>query len=160
MAADRVLSSSSGSLPRIAVSDPATRGRASHFSLISQNEILYAFIGTSLRYPLIQASWKEQKRLRRSRVFIRTPKGVFMTRFRSLAALQASLDSRPFLRIHQGLLINVLKITQLDASGRLNQVAVALSDGTVEWLSISRRSLKTLRSLVGLSSRAVSGGHS
>ena len=83
-----------------------------------------------------------------------------MTRFRSLAALQSSLDARPFLRIHQALLVNVLKITQLDASGRLNQVAVAPLDGPVEWLSVSRRSLKTLRGLVGLSSHAVSAGHS
>lgn len=157
MAADSVLRSV---VSRIALSDPATRGRGKHFTFISPHDILFAFMESSLRRKFILAGWREQKVLTGSRVFIRTPKGVFRTQFRSLRKLEHSLDTQCFLRIHQALLVNVMRLTQLDAAGRLNQVAVAPLDGPVEWLSVSRRIMPILRRMVGLSSRAASSGQS
>ena len=158
MATDSVLKYSSGAVPRIAALDLANEGGP--FILISLNDILFAFMESSLSQKFIQSHWREQKVLKRRRVFIRTPRGVFRTRFRSVRELERSLDSRPFLRIQPALLVNVLRITQLDAAGRLNQVAVAPLDGPIEWLSVSRRSLRILRGMVGLSPRAVSSGRS
>jgi hypothetical protein len=122
-------------------------------TLIPVEDILYAFLGSAVSKRLIDAAWSWQHGFRRDRVYVRTRKGIFMTHFRSLAQLRARLNPEVFSPIHQSLLVSMNKIVEIDLGGRVKQVGVALADGSIESLTVSRRYVKALRFRLGLSTR-------
>ena len=138
-------------LNRIAMRKIGAAGVHERFSLISADEILYFFTVGALASAqnIIDATWRKLKSwelqyFRPGRVYARTAKGIFVTRFRTIAQLLERLDVEKFLSIQNSLVVNVLKITDLDISGKLKQVSVLEGDAT-EWLTVSRRSFKSLK---------------
>jgi DNA-binding LytR/AlgR family response regulator len=122
------------------------------------DEILYLFAGYSPSRGLIDAAWVRAQILRRDRLYLRTAKDLFVTSYRSLASLEGALDPRQFVRIHQSITVNLLKIAEIDEGGKRKRVAVIAADGTKEWLAISRRSLPPFRILLGMPGRRAAGG--
>jgi hypothetical protein len=121
-----------------------------HDTPIDVEEILYFFLGSAVTQRLIDHAWQQQLRFQRDRVYLRTRKGVYVTRFRSLRQLQARLNAETFAPIHQSLLVNLKKIVVIDLDNKLKQVIVALDEGKLEALTVSRRFVKSLRFRFGL----------
>jgi hypothetical protein len=127
--------------------------------LIPVDEILYAFSGAATREidPVIHAPWIGTPKVRRpDRVWVRTRKGVFVTHCHSLATLHEALDPAQFRAIHQSVIVNLPRMSDVDLAGRRKYVGIRLSDGSTAWtelLVISRRFLRTFRAAVGISRR-------
>jgi hypothetical protein len=118
--------------------------------LISVDEALYLFFGNAPLRGLVRAAWSRAATLRPDAVYLRTVKDLFVTHYRSLATVQKRLDARQFLPIHQSIIVNILKIAEIDDAGKSKHVAVIVAEGPREWLTVSRRSLPTLRQELGI----------
>jgi hypothetical protein len=121
--------------------------------MISTTEILYAFSGSAASRRLILGQSETERVFGPHRVYIRTANGNFLSDIRSLAALAARLDPRQFLAVNQGLLVNLLKIVEIDFSGVVKQLGVAVAGGAREWITVSRRRIPLLRRILGLPRR-------
>lgn len=121
-------------------------------TIIPTEEILFCFTAGafSRRRIVISASWGQAGVFRPGLVYVRTDKGLFATRFRTLARLASRLDHNNFHTIHQSVLVNLLKITDLDIGSRLKPVTVRVN-GSTEQITVGRRYLKPLRPKLGLS---------
>jgi hypothetical protein len=119
-------------------------GDEAHDVLIALDEILYFFTGAALSQRVIHASWTAPTPpLRPDRLYARTGKGIFLTYVRTLTELQ--------LTIHQSLIVNIQKITDLELRDKLKQVGFAPGGkAPKEWLTVSRRNLAALRARFGL----------
>lgn len=120
-------------------------------TIIPTEEILFCFTAGafSRRRIVISASWGQAGVFRPGLVYVRTDKGLFATRFRTLARLASRLDHNNFNAIHQSVLVNIPKIINAEFKTRLKQVAVGVN-GSTEQLTVSRRYLKSLRNILGL----------
>ena len=139
-------------LNRIAVHKLGSNGvNRERLTLISTDEILFCFTAGAFsnRRMVISASWGQTKVFRAGTVYLRTDKGLFATRFRTLARLARRLDHNNFGAIHQSILVNLPKITDIYFAARLKQVAIGVN-GSREELTVSRRYLKFLRRKLGL----------
>jgi hypothetical protein len=127
-------------------------GDEAHDVLIALDEILYFFTGAALSQRVIHASWTAPTPpLRPDRLYARTGKGIFLTYVRTLTELQQRLDPSGFLTIHQSLIVNIQKITDLELRDKLKQVGFAPGGkAPKEWLTVSRRNLAALRARFGL----------
>lgn len=123
------------------------------FTLISVDEILYIFSGAALSRRLLDTTWSRQLFLRRDRIYVRTAKGLFVTQLRSLTEISRRLDPARFLAIHQSIVVNLQKLSEIDLRGRVQQVGVTTASGVIESLRVSRRSLRELRERLGLPAR-------
>lgn len=126
------------------------------YVLVATDDIVFAFSrgALSLQQALISAPWTRQQIFHADRIYLRTSRGgPFVTQFKSLSELQARLDAEKFFALHKSVLVNIQKLTEIDLSGRLKQVGVSLTNGSVEWLTVSRRAVRILRPLLGLPSR-------
>jgi hypothetical protein len=119
-------------------------------TLISVDEVLYIFLGSAPSRGLVRAAWSPAATLRPDAVYLRTAKDLFVTHYRSLAEVQKRLDPRQFLPIHQSIIVNILKIAEIDDAGKAKHVGVTVADGSREWLIVSRRSFPTLREELGI----------
>jgi hypothetical protein len=126
------------------------RGR---HTVVPVEQALYLFVGFDPKLGLVEGAGTRPHEVRRGRVYLRTLKDLFVTPYRSLGDVQAVLDPAQFVRIHQSIIVNVLRIVEVDASGKRKRLAVALGDGTKEWLTASRRSLPALRLALGMRRR-------
>ena len=115
-------------------------------------DILYFFTCGALSKSrmVINSPWTQACVLRPGIVYARTAKGLFATRFRTLKKLASRLDHNNFHTIHQSVLVNLLKITDLDIGSRLKPVTVRVN-GSTEQITVGRRYLKPLRPKLGLS---------
>lgn len=128
-----------------------------HHRLISVDEIVYFFLGRVIGNrrdrALLEAPWTRLHTLRPERVYARTAKGgLYLTHFRSLAALRKRL-SPYFVLLSQSILANLPRISEPDLEGRLKRFGVRFSDGSttwVEWLTVSRRRVPALRVELGI----------
>jgi hypothetical protein len=121
------------------------------YSLISVGEILYLFVGYASSRGLVAGAWNRARTLRRDRVYLRTSQDLFRTHYRSITAASGRLDPAQFIRIHQSILVNLNRVTEIDLTGKVKLLGVGVSNGTSEWLVVSRRSLPALRLELGLS---------
>ena len=122
-------------------------------TLISVDEVLYLFLGNAPSRGLVRAAWSRAATLRPDGVYLRTAKDLFVTHYRSLADVQKRLDPRQFLPIHQSIIVNLLKIAEIDDTGKAKYVGVTIADGSKERLAVSRRLLPTLRQELGIPPR-------
>jgi hypothetical protein len=134
------------------VVQPLAGDRGRH-AVVPVELALYLFVGGDPTRGLVEGSASRTRELRRGRVYLRMPKDLFLTHYRCLGEVQAVLDPSHFCRIHQSIIVNVLRIVEVDEGGKRKRLAVALGDGTKEWLTISRRSLPALRLALGMRRR-------
>jgi len=78
-------------------------------------------------------------------VLLHTKQGVFEIRD-TLARLEASLDTRRFVRIHRSFILNVERLARIDLYGKDSWLAI-LSDGSK--LPMSRTGHAKLKELIG-----------
>ena len=115
--------------------------------LLPPSEVAYAFTGAAAPTELKQ-SLKSCCPLERSRVYVRTSRGVFATPYRRLASLLRDLETLadcPFVRVGRNIVANVLKIFSLDTSGRTVLAVFVSAEGRREIILISRRCWPPLR---------------
>ena len=132
-------------LSRFATRKVGNDGVEERVTLLPVEEVLYFFTAGALspRPTIMDAKWREWKLFSSGRVYVRTAKGLFVTRYRTLGRILARLDPEKFLRIDRSLAVNVLKIVDVDLVPKLKQVGVSAS-GSTERLTVSRRALKNL----------------
>ena len=119
--------------------------------LIALDDILYFFTGAALAQGLIYTSRTPVQDLRADRLYARTAKSIFQTHARTLAELQQRLDPHSFITIHQSLIANIHKVSDLELRDKLKRVGFTPGGGIAkEWLTISRRNLNVVRSCFGL----------
>jgi len=136
-------------LSRIAMRKLGNDGVEERMTLLPVEEILYFFTaGAVSQRTVIDAKWRESKLFSPGRVYVRTAKGLFVTRYRTLGTILARLPDK-FVEIHKSLVVNSHKILDLEFSSKLKQVSVVTAAST-EWLTVSRRALKRLRLALGL----------
>ena len=104
---------------------------------ISVEEIHYAFVGAAAS-RLIDAKWSTFQ-LRRDRVYLRTGKGLIVTKHRSLRELRELLDPHLLHQVHKSMLVNPKRISKSERRAKLKQVGISAADGIIEWLTVSRR---------------------
>lgn len=144
---------SGGYLLRVAgkrVGKPSTR-----HEFLGVNEIAYIFVGSAANRGLILAPWVPSKSLEERSIYFQTTGGVlYEASFRSLTELADALDPRNFVRIHRSILINSLKIRDMDAPGQshVRLAGMVVADRS-ESLHISRRYFAGLRARLGLPHR-------
>ena len=139
-------------LHRVAVYELGSDGvHRERVTFIATDEILFCFTAGAFsnRRIVISASWGQAKVFRPGLVYIRTNKGLFATRFRTLARFASRLDHANFNTIHQSVVVNIPKIIHAEFKTRLKQVAVGVN-GSTEQLTVARRFLKRLRDRLGL----------
>ena len=133
-------------------------GVKADFEPIRVDEILYFFTAGALSSTrtVIDATGREPKFWESKvffpgRVYGRTAKGIFVTasRFRTVSQILQWLDPDKFVTIQKSLAVNVLKISRPVFDAKLKQVGV-VADGVIEWLTVSRRSLRNLRVALGM----------
>ena len=87
------------------------------------------------------------------RVEIITPAAVLPSQY-TLAQLEALLPAEQFLRVHDGWIVNLARITQMHSlGGQLYQLSLKDYDGAVP---VSRRRISVLRARLGLDERRLS----
>lgn len=120
-------------------------------TLIPSEQILYCFTSGAItsRRMLIGANWVQAQVFRPGIVYVRTDKGLFATRYRTLTGLLRQLDPSDFGAVHQSIVVNIPKIIDIDLAARLKMLRVG-NNGTTERLTISRRYLKSLRPKLGI----------
>jgi hypothetical protein len=112
-------------------------------TLVPTDEIFYCFTAGAIssRRIVISASWGQARVFRPGIVYLRTGKGLFATRFRTLARLASRLDRNSFAACRQSVVVNLSRVIDVDMAARLKMVRVGSND-TTESLTISRRFLK------------------
>lgn len=120
-------------------------------TFIPTDEILFCFTAGAFsnRRIVISASWGQARVFRPGLVYVRTVKGLFATRFRTLARLASRLDHNNFDAIHQSVVVSFPKIINAEFKTRLKQVAVGVN-GSIEHLTVARRFLRRVRDRLGL----------
>jgi len=139
-------------LARIAVHQVGAEGGGrERLSIIPVHEILFCFTAGAIssRRIVISASWGQTRAFRAGTVYVRTDKGLFATRFRTLARFASRLDHNNFGTIHRSVLVNLPKIIDVYFAARLKQVSIGVN-GSKEELTVSRRNLKFLRLKLGI----------
>lgn len=134
-------------LSRIAARECGVCG--DRYRLVHIDEVLFIFLGSAVSKRLLDATWANPRFFQSDRVYLRTRKGIFVTRFRALKQLRARLNPENFVQIHQSLLVGIKEIDELDLDGKVKQVGMALPGGTIESLTVSRRFVHALRSQLG-----------
>jgi hypothetical protein len=135
---------------RIAVQRTDIPGR---WLIIAVEHVAYAFLGSAVRHGVIDASWSQGRCLVATAVYVRTVKGgLFRTGFTTLAVLGRWLNSVSFVSIHRLAIVNVDRLVELDLGGHMSRVGV-LVGAEVEFLSVSRRRVRSIREQVGLPKR-------
>lgn len=113
------------------------------YTVLSRDDVLYAFVWYGRARGLIRAAWASALALAPNRVYIRTAKAIFATDARSLAELGRRLASPNIFPVHQSILLHLRRGTKVDPSFSL--VAVPVAEGAVELLTVSRRARRRLR---------------
>ena len=110
-----------------------------------RGDVVYFFLGGATRGKrrAVKGSWAEGFAFRSDRVYVRTARSVYRTKFRSLKRLQRAELPPEFLRVHQGVVVNTDKIAELDAAGRAPRVGLRVGGSAggeaIEWVAVSRR---------------------
>ena len=121
------------------------------YTIVYPDAIFYIFSRPAVADSLIEAPWVQSTGFDSQYVYLRTSTGVFVTSFRSLAQLWNHLNPNCFFQLYRSLWINRQKMAEIDdTEAKRKRVRVALSAGTKEWLTVSRRSFQTLRRQTGL----------
>ena len=119
------------------------------WSLLPAGDFLYAFLGAVVGQGLITASWTRKHSFEIDVVYVRTTKGLFRTRFRTLADLRAHLRRRQFTQVHRSMAVGSELPVDLVLPG---QVRVRVGN-ELEVLRASRRNFDDLLERYGLTRR-------
>ena len=134
-------------LDRIAVRPIGAR--AGQLTLLPPGELAYAFLGSAAPPELLSTTLVNNHWLFEAcRVYVRTARGIYWTRFRRLAELKRELEkskSGVFFSIGRARLVNALRISWLDPSGKTPLLVFVAADGRKEMLTVTRRAWSTLR---------------
>jgi hypothetical protein len=116
-----------------------------------KEEVLYFFTRGAVAQQLIRAPWAQSLHcFHAEQAYLRTAKDILLSHYRFLTMLSDRLDPTLFCFIHESLVVNISKISDVDLRGRVKQVGVTPANGSPrEWLSVSRRHFKTLRLRLG-----------
>lgn len=117
-----------------------------------EEEACYVFVGSALSREIIRAPWIKPRLFRRGRVYLRGPKGLYVTDHRSLTEFRDLLDPYLLMPIDQSLLVNIKTRPRPRVSFRERIMSFVFSHGT-EALTISRRHVSPLRKRLGAGSR-------
>jgi hypothetical protein len=120
-------------------------------TVLSAEDVLYAFVGYACAESLVSAAWCGQVQLALARVYVRTAKGIFEVDSRSLEDLYERLKSPWVVRIHQSILVHLKRGMKVDTT--LGIVAVPIPEAGVERLTVSRRQRAELRMALRASRR-------
>lgn len=119
--------------------------RSEHrFTLLSPSDIAFVFVGSALIRGRVGVTGVQSKAFKPDRLYLRTTSGAYFSTFhRSLKELCHRLDSNLFQSIQKSLVVNIQKAKEIDF--REKQIGIALIDGSLVWLNISRRQMARLR---------------
>lgn len=120
-------------------------------TVVSTAEINFFFTAGAIssRRMVISAAWGQVRVFRPGIVYLRTDRGLFATRFRTLTGLVRQLDRNSFGACHQSVVVNLSRVIDVDRAARLKMVRVGSND-TTEGLTISRRYLKPFLKTLGI----------
>ncbi|MDR3703749.1 MAG: hypothetical protein P4L56_29135 [Candidatus Sulfopaludibacter sp.] len=130
--------------------------RTGKIVLLPPAEIAYAFLGSSAPRELVAIGIERGWRFDPARVYVRTGRGIYWTPYRRLTKLTrelAMLGEEIFYPISRALVVNALKISSLDTSGRTPLLLFDGVDGRTEMLTVTRRAWKLLRERLRLRRR-------
>jgi hypothetical protein len=148
-------------LDRIAVRPMgAQRGQ---IVLLAPGEIAYAFLGSSTPPELLAICAENRWRIEPLRVYVRTARALYWTPYRRLAELTRELtlwNDAVFYPATRARVVNTLKITSLDTSGRTPLLVFVAADGGKEILTVTRRAWPALRERLRLPRRGGGAGRS
>jgi hypothetical protein len=137
-------------ITRIAVQRVDMPGR---WFVTAVDQVAYAFLGSAVTRGVIHAPWAEDRFFAPGVVYVRTIKGgIFRAGFATLEALRQRLDRTRFVSTHRLVIVNVDRLAEFDFGGKVSRVGVGVG-AQIEFLPVSRRRLKPLRSLIGLPKR-------
>jgi hypothetical protein len=128
-------------------------GISDRWIVIPVQKVAYAFLGSAPSRGVIDAPWVNGRVLAHGTVYVRTIDGaLFRTAFSTLDGLRQQVESDRFVPINRLVTVNVNRIAELDFAGKVNRVGLQVGND-VEFLRISRRCLRELRSLIGFPPR-------
>jgi LytTr DNA-binding domain len=136
-------------IARIAVQRVDMPGR---WFVISVDQVAYAFLGSAATHGVVDASWAGARALSPAVVYVRTVKGGLFRAAFALEALRRRLDRARFVSTHRLVIVNVDRLVELDFGGRISRIGVMVG-AQVEFLPVSRRRLRSLRTMIGLPKR-------
>lgn len=125
-------------LPARKVGDSGSR-----YILVSPDDIVFVFVGSALRNGLIPEQGVPSVAFRQDRLYLCTNKGIYSSSYRSLAALCDRIGPALFLCIQRSLAINIRAVREIDF--REKQIGIAVTNGSLLWLNVSRRHIKIFR---------------
>ncbi len=126
------------------------------YTLLGVNDVAYAFLGSAFSRKTTETQQQNEPAFRDDRLYIRTIQGAyFRSPCRSLKTLSTSLRPHLFLNIQKALLVNMKNVKEIDFSEK--KLALGLAKGSLLWLKIGRRYVKTFRQLL-LSPEKAEGG--
>jgi hypothetical protein len=129
-------------------------------ALVSLDEVLSVFLPSAVRrlvrgtqHPAIDAKWAGRLRFRGRKVHLRTPGGVFQTRWKSLREALGHLSFLPAQRTYHGTVVILKKKFRLDLDGKVKRIGFvvgrdARGDAQTEWFVLSRRAARELEKLL------------
>jgi hypothetical protein len=119
---------------------------------LTDDEILYYFNThvLSSKPMLIRAPWCENPLPQANRIYVRSSlTNPMPTQFHSFVDLQTRLNPTQFFAIHRSIIVNYEAVTEIALAGDLKQVAIVANE-TVEWLTVSRGYIHTVRYRYGI----------
>jgi len=117
------------------------------YTLLAINDVAYAFLDAESPSETVATQQQSTSPFREKRLYIRSIQGeYFVSPCRSLKALCHWVEPHLFLNIQKSLVVNMKNVKEIDFSEK--QLGVTVSGGSLLWLSIGRRYVKTLRQLL------------
>jgi hypothetical protein len=129
----------------------------SHVAIIPATDVVYAFAVGAMTKGFLHVGWRLDAR-REQMVYLRVNRfkdldprgvGVLATPFRSLKNLRALLDPTRFVPANQSMVVNCAYVRHVEARSTV-ALWVALTDGRMESLHVSRACWPALRRALGL----------
>jgi LytTr DNA-binding domain-containing protein len=133
----------------------------SHVAIIPASDVVYAFTVAAMTQGFVKAAWRLDLPRREQGVYLRVNRfkdldpqgvGVLATPYRTLGDLRVLLDPARFVPANQSIVVNCAYIHDLETSPPVD-LRVALADGRLESLRVSRKHWRTLRLVLGLPAR-------
>jgi hypothetical protein len=122
--------------------------------VVPHADIFFAFTVKVVKQGAIDAEWTTSTLVKGSRVRVRTPAGVFETRWRSLDEAVTRLSTLPMRRTYHGALVNLKRIDVVDFEGKRKRVGFLIGKDSrgypkTEWVRVSRRAARVILDELG-----------